>query len=487
MARPPPNLIVVVLDCVRAKSLRVCGSEAPAETPELDRLASRGVTYTHAVAPANWTVPSHWSMLTGQYPAVHRLRLAGRVANAPDTVSIELSHGGYETALFSEQEFLVAGLGFEDGYAVKVGPAGGAGAVTEEKAPPRSGLPDTQRLYSDTMLNVLDAIPPLIVPFAAVDYRVQTAYKTRICSDEIAARFQSWIGARKSSRPFHALVNFVDAHEPYLPSEDERRLGWLSKWYARTPRNFLLLLPQVRSRTPWDSVRREYHRAIASADRKLGLLVRALSEAGALENSALIITADHGQALGEAGTVYHGNGATDALTRVPLVVVPPGNQSAPSRVDRWTTLCEIPRWLRSYAQLGNSVGTRPESEGAPDSDGLPAGVVYCEGSPASDFGRQLRGRSLQEGWNRRCLVAYKDRDKWVLDLELGSITHWTVDDWTSDARPGDRLEGPASAEVFSSIFQPYEQLETRHAASAQRLVPVHGSVAERLRAWGYDQ
>jgi arylsulfatase A-like enzyme len=486
MSRKPPNIIVVVLDCVRAKSLRLWGGDSPAQTPQLDALARRGTTFRRAVAPANWTVPSHWSMMTGAYPAVHGMRLAGQGSSPRESIAAELGRAGYETALFSEQEFLLAGLGLESGYSLKVGPATGAGAITEDHAPHRSSLRGTDRLYSDWALRILGSVPPLMVPFTAFDYRVQTAYKRRICGDEIPQRLGAWLRTRDSSRPFHAFLNFVDAHEPYLSSSDSEPLRFLPRWYARTPRNFLLLLPGLRARTPWTALVKEYHRAISSADRKVGLLMEALTESHEIENTALIITSDHGQAFGEDGTVFHGNGATDAVTRVPLLVVPPEGHSHPETIDRWTSLCEVPAWVRGFVYGNFEVGAPPQRAGSDAQDHLPQGTVYCEGSPASDFGKLLRGRRPGERWNHRLLAAYHGNEKWTLDQDTGEVAHWEVNGWADDSVPGTPLEGAAARSVRGAIFAPYEKLQVGPKASTLDALAMEAAVAERLRSWGYD-
>ncbi len=481
-----PNLITVVLDCVRAKSLRVGEGRNQASTPNLDALAKKGTVFRRAVAPANWTVPSHWSMMTGAYPATHGMRQAGRVPTGLTPIARTLRGLGYETALFTEQEFLVAGIGIEAGYELRLGPVFGSGAVTEERSPARSVIRRTSGFYSGRALKVLGALPPLMVPLSMLDYRIQTGYKRRICGDETILRFRDWIRARETSRPFHAFVNFVDAHEPYFSSDGVRPSGFLARWYSRTPRNFLLLLPQLRERVPWGAVEQEYLRSVESADRKLGLLIRVLEENGALERSAIVVTADHGQALGEAGTVYHGNGATEAVTRVPLVFVPPGGMSLPHEVGDWTTLCDLPRWMEALAH-----GSAPfDREGRPSTDARaplpPEKIVYCEGNPASDFGHQLRGRAPAELWNHRLLAAYREDTKWVLDQDSGTMYRWSIEDWPDDAVPDETLTTTAARAVRDEIFRPYESLQARTQGQSRARVEMPIGVADRLRSWGYD-
>src|SRR5688500_9027832 len=61
-----PNVLLLILDTVRAASLGLYGNARPT-TPEIERLAQRGVVFDRAIATAPWTLPSHVSLFTGRY------------------------------------------------------------------------------------------------------------------------------------------------------------------------------------------------------------------------------------------------------------------------------------------------------------------------------------------------------------------------------------------------------------------------------------
>lgn len=71
-SRKRPNVIVVVVDTLRADHLSCYGYHR-ATSPEIDGIAQRGVLFENAIAPSSWSLPSHASLLTGRYPHDHGL------------------------------------------------------------------------------------------------------------------------------------------------------------------------------------------------------------------------------------------------------------------------------------------------------------------------------------------------------------------------------------------------------------------------------
>jgi hypothetical protein len=113
-----PNIILITIDTLRADRIGAYGYSA-AHTPALDGLAARGVRFEEAMAHAPLTVPSHVSILTGQYPSRHGARdngtfvLDARVA----TIASVLQERGYRTGGFVSSFLLGAGYGFDHGFA----------------------------------------------------------------------------------------------------------------------------------------------------------------------------------------------------------------------------------------------------------------------------------------------------------------------------------------------------------------------------------
>ena len=99
-----PNVLLIVLDTVRADHLSLYGYPRPT-TPNLERLARRGIRFDQARAAAPWTLASHANMFTGRWPhelAVEWMRpLRGDVP----TLAEYLGSLGYATAGFAGNTF----------------------------------------------------------------------------------------------------------------------------------------------------------------------------------------------------------------------------------------------------------------------------------------------------------------------------------------------------------------------------------------------
>ncbi len=117
-ARPSgPSVVLVTLDTLRADRVGAYGAEG-VETPTLDALAARGVLFEQAMAPVPLTLPSHASLLTGQYPPTHGVR-HNAVFVLPDeveTLAERFSDAGYATGAVIGAAVLDPEFGLRQGF-----------------------------------------------------------------------------------------------------------------------------------------------------------------------------------------------------------------------------------------------------------------------------------------------------------------------------------------------------------------------------------
>lgn len=291
------NLVLVVLDTVRADHLAPYGYER-ATTPALDELVrERGIQYTAARSTSSWTLPSHASMFTGLLPSEH-----GATHPRGAEVEATLSHAAAPAQKLRDDVPTLASLLRDSGYRT--------GAVMANAAYllPRFGL--------DRGFEHYDARPGGLVgnyyPLAQLAWaRVRAGRQVYRDARQITDLALDWLERAPGERPFFLTVNYMDAHAPYLPpAPHDEAFG-----EARVAEPWLL---RKRDRTLL------YDRSLLFLDAQLERLLAAVD----LERTVVIVTSDHGEALGNHGYWMHSWTLYDEVVRVPLYVFRPGGTSA---------------------------------------------------------------------------------------------------------------------------------------------------------------
>lgn len=307
-----PNVLLIVLDTVRASSLHLYGYER-AQTPMLDRLGGRGVVFENALSTAPWTLPSHGSLFTGRLPHEVGGALTVPLNSDHPTLAEILSAQGYDTAGFAANTFY-GGAEF--------GLSRGFGHYEDRDTTLPLIMLETSAVSAVTgwfnLGNHLGREHKFGIPEAA----------------SINQRFLMWMSRRDSSRPFFAFLNYFDAHAPYLSPEQFAAEGIR---YAR---------PTLKPMDQWsaDEVRllnHAYDRAIAYLDSQLARLFEDLDRNGTLSNTLVIVTADHGEQFGEHGLIEHAASLYLPLLHVPLIISYPPHVPAGRTVREYVSLKDV--------------------------------------------------------------------------------------------------------------------------------------------------
>jgi arylsulfatase A-like enzyme len=314
-----PNVLLLLLDTVRAADLSLYGYPRRT-TPELERFAERGTVFDRAFSAASWTLPSHASIFTGRGEIDLDVGWRNALGARWPTLAEVLHARGYATAGFvanTEYTAWDSGLnrGFEhyDDYPVTLG--------TAMKATAFGAVVYSQ--FRQVVRPVLKRLP--------VRWRLDLPRPApRRSAKAIADSFLAWLD-RAQPAPFFAFLNFMDAHDFTAPKSFRRRFGSpsvrpVSRWAWSDA-------PPVRL-TPADARPRQdaYDRAIAYLDSELGNLFRELERRRLLDNTLVIVTADHGEEFAEHGLVSHGHSLYRLSLQVPLVVWFPGRVAEGRRV-----------------------------------------------------------------------------------------------------------------------------------------------------------
>jgi arylsulfatase A-like enzyme len=329
-----PNVLLLILDTVRASNMSLYGYSRET-TPRLERLAADGVTFDMAIATSPWTLPSHVSMFTGRLPYEF-------------TSNFLIPYGGEHTTLaefFTERGYVTAGF------------VGNLVYCTEE-----SGITTGFTHYEDHKME-----PSEFVKSFALGRRLeQNPLLHRLLSHydvfgdkdaaEVTDEFLSWVDNRPDNRPFFAFLNYMDAHEPYLPPERFQQQfgsGWersndlntyFIRWAARAGR------AQMRTEELAAEVA-AYDGTIAYVDEQIGILLDKLREDGLLQKTVVVVVSDHGEQFGEHGLHVHGNSLYLPNLHVPLLVAYGNNLPAGGRVATPVSIRDIPATVMSLTSL----------------------------------------------------------------------------------------------------------------------------------------
>jgi arylsulfatase A-like enzyme len=324
-----PNVLLVILDTVRALSLSVHGYSRPT-SPELAKVANQGVRFLHAQSPAPWTLPSHASLFTGR--EAHQLPTDWYVPldDRDLTLAEGLAASGYLTAGF------VANLPYTNR---EVGLA--RGFQRYEDWPLSLG----QLAISSSLVRAItsnDRLRRLLGNHELV---------VRKRAPDINQAFLAWLDRRQGAgRPFFAFLNYYDAHTPFVPPEPFRSR------FAPAGAPFHPDLPRRTEDVAWDpeliqGARNAYDGAIAYLDHHVGRLLAELERRGVLDRTLVIITSDHGEEFAEHGLFSHGNSLYLPALHVPLVIRFPGRVPAGLTVPTPVSVRDLPATVVELLEL----------------------------------------------------------------------------------------------------------------------------------------
>jgi arylsulfatase A-like enzyme len=322
-AEGAPNVVLIVMDTVRAQSMSLYGYSRET-TPQLARFAERGVQFDWAISTAPWTTPSHAGLFTGHYPFECSTDWDKPLDRHYPTLAEVLGGHGYATAGFVANTF---GCGYETGL--------DRGFAHYEDYPITPG----ELLISSSLIRTVVHSDPLR------HWLGNHQVVTRKSAAEINRDFLAW-QQRQTSHPFFAFLNYLDAHEPYLPPPPfDQKFGTslhVDQYQAR--HDLRISFRYGRDRLSAAETQAEmdaYDGAIAYLDQQIGLLLDELEKRGTLKHTLVVITADHGESFGEHKDYGHGNSLYLSLLHVPLLISYPPRVPAHQHIAESISLRDL--------------------------------------------------------------------------------------------------------------------------------------------------
>jgi arylsulfatase A-like enzyme len=390
-----PNVLLIVLDTVRADHLTTYGYER-ATTPNLQRLAERAIRFEEARASAPWTLASHASFFTGRWPHELGVKWVTPLATSFPTLAEYLGAHGYATAGFASN----AGYCSYD-TALDRGFTHFEDYVLERLGSLRTaGLVDTAVKAFDGFTRPLDSGWFHRLRMVVHDWFFSVERRN---AEDINRAFLTWLARRpEPERPIFVFLNYLDTHTPYLlPQGAPHRFGVDpngNEAFQKVLNDWSVLEKQKLPQRYWRLARDAYDNCLAYQDDQIGALFDELERRGILEQSLVIILSDHGEGLGEHTLFMHGDSLYRTEIRVPLLVLLPERRPTPSVVRETVSLRDLPATIvdligladgspfpgRSLARLWSLRGT-----GAPPLETEPARSELASPNPADPN----RGRS----------------------------------------------------------------------------------------------
>jgi arylsulfatase A-like enzyme len=302
------NVLLVTIDSLRADHVGCYGYERET-TPTIDALAADGLSFD-AFANSNWTRASFPSIITSTYP----LEYGGFEYLSDDrtTVGQAFDAADYDTAAFHSNLWLSRDYNYDRGFDHFYDSKSNPGLLSRLRTAAKLRLDHDSVLY-----NVLQWLYDTTEEKAGIDVG-QTYNDAETMTDEVI----DWLDG--AQEPFFAWVHYMDVHHPYVPHEDA--LDSLDIDLNLNRREAIQLRRKMleSTREITESERQQlldlYDGEIRYTDEQIGRLVDAVEQRFDREETAYVVTSDHGEEFLEHGRFSHNHGMYDEVLKVPIVV-----------------------------------------------------------------------------------------------------------------------------------------------------------------------
>jgi arylsulfatase A-like enzyme len=350
---PLRRILLITLDALRADHVG-----APVvHTPAFDRLVLEGTWVADATTPIPSTGPAHASLLTGLHPWRHGVLRDAQVLAPEHTTFVEhAADAGIATAAFVSTALLHPQFGFAQGF-------------------------DRFRF----------------APTEFMIWRGKRRENFWSRGEATTSAAIDWI-TEHQAESFVAWVHLFDVHAPYLPPPE-----FVAAPDAPVDLAGKLVPAPLRGPDALALAIRRYRGEVRYADHQVGRLLTRLDELGILDDTYVVLTADHGEGLGDHGWLEHDDNLFDELVRVPLIVRGPGIPAA-RRVVGPAQLEDLPPTLLA------ALGLAPE----PDLDGMNL-LPWLRGERAISPRRTSLGQRGTESRTAPLFYVRTGGTKWIGD------------------------------------------------------------------------
>ena len=299
LTKPVRNVLVYLIDTLRADHLKPFNEKTRVRTPGLDELVGKGsAIFTAAHTQENWTKPSVATLLSSLYPWEHHaVTTEAVVPEGVDLMPEVLDQFGFHSGAFIANGYVSDKFGFKQGW--------------------------------DTWRNYIREGRPNRAKFLAADVL-------------------EWLDQRPKQLPFFLYVHAIDPHVPYKPTAEFLNI------YDPEPYQGVVdfdgdntLLEKIKIGSirlnARDKVHLEalYDSEISYHDVHFASILQGLEKRGLSDDTMVVLVADHGEEFWDHGSVGHGHSVYEELLHIPMVIRIPSLTTAPVRITSSSGLVDV--------------------------------------------------------------------------------------------------------------------------------------------------
>lgn len=459
------NVILFVFDTLRPDYLSSYGGKA-VKTSNIDSVAEKGVIYENAFAVGPGTPISHGGIFTGQYPS--NSGITGQYINLPDdnpTLPEWFDERGYDTVGIAGPSKIASDFGYDRGFDHYFEPYYDIGY--SDRKPTKdyfANILSDGELFKDALRTAFRG------------EMKNTRFKFNHLKNHV----------RSSDGPFFAFANLLEAHAPYHPPYGYRegvdpefkeprlflleyllnkrgkhrnsdvRLDRLEHVQSADGIGQYLSNPSYLSDAEIEVLKRWYAASIKYLDDEFGRFLEFYKRELA-DDTYLVVTADHGEQLGEHGLMGHSHKLFDETLRVPLLLT--GPDISADKVDSGSGLASLIDLYPTISEL--ALGEIPSftdgqsliSDGTRDEVFIEHGERDVEKFSKTPHGRSLSDSGLEDFSTGRKGIRTTDY-KLVVD-SLGREQLYNVRSTPEVEVNDENVANKLKERLFSTIKQEY--------------------------------
>jgi len=511
------NVVLVVLDTHRFDRLGAYGYSKPT-TPNLDSFAADSLFFERAIAPGQWTIPSHASLFSGEVPAVHgTVQADDALPREYQTLASRLSKNGIRTTGFCNNPLVgILQNGFKRGFENFYNYCGVVPSTPQKQIDDfwkpfrkiwgkytqllRKLSYPIQNTFASPNEFFLAALRPLFVPMwtRAGNFKGMTVRSI----NETAAHVKNIEGDDQKGN--FVFLNLMETHLPYAPPDafvkefvpyfyETPEAQHFMRDFNRKAMQWLIPLEKPFTDIEAATLSDMYDAEVAYQDHLLAQLLDTLNTDYHRENTMAVFLADHGEMLGEHGYMGHGFGVHEELVRVPLFMRIPGLDSG-KKVSQRVSITQVFYTVMEYfgfetlsMPYSDEVDIRCQSlfRALEREDYAPAHVV------AEAYGPENALKIMRKnfpGMIEKYRADHDHRAVYQGDEKMIAIDGFSkiLFDLAGDPQEGRPYQDDARIEALSKALDSYMDLaKSRGGSSSRKISLADDLVQQRLRDLGY--